>query len=182
MTPEEKFNQDVWWILREIRNDEFLTPKGKRVEFCIRVQPKTSNKSKQLTPQLPSEDTQRKLLYKLQEWQAITDLEAVDNILRGSSIFDPRIYQFSINQKKFTEIYRKYENNIGYEEAKTETPVVVLKNPPLIKSKSLIFESPFVLTPSAVSYSESYRFPRDTTEVPNMDLLLLAISTKQDKE
>ena len=40
MTPEEKFNQDVWWILREIRNDEFLTPKGEKVEFRVRVQPK----------------------------------------------------------------------------------------------------------------------------------------------
>jgi len=138
MTPEEKFNQDVWWILREIRNDEFLTRKGEKVEFRVRVQPKTPSKAKQASVlDFPSEDTQKKLLHKLQERQAITDVEPVDNILRGSDIFNPTIYQLSINQKKFTEIYRKYENSIGFQQNKSEAPVVVLKNSPLIKPKTL---------------------------------------------
>ena len=137
MTPEEKFNQDVWWILREIRNDEFLTRKGEKVEFRVRAQPKTSSRAKQSNPlNFPTEDTQRKLLYKLKEWQAI-DLEPAHDIFDNDLFNPPSRFLLSIHQAKFTEIYRKYENSIGYQDTQTETPVVVLKNPPLIKSKTL---------------------------------------------
>lgn len=136
MTPEEKFNQDIWWILQEIRKDEFLAPKDGKVEFLIRTQPKIRNsKTDNVSYAIPDIDTQRKLLYKLKDWKAI-DVEPVDNILRGSDIFNPKIYELSIKQKKFTELYSKYENSIGYQETEAKTPVAI-KNPPIIKPKTL---------------------------------------------
>lgn len=128
MTPEEKFNQDVWWILREIRNDELLTPKGEMVEFCIRVQSKTPSRAKQTnTLDFPAEDNQRKLLNKLKEWQAI-DLESVNDILKGSDIFNPRIYQLAIKRPKFDELYNLYEKSFRAKEEREVTPPKSNKN------------------------------------------------------
>lgn len=110
LTPEEKFKQDVWWILQEIKKDELLTPKGKKVEFSIRGMSKTrSIRREDVDYGFPHEETQRKLLYKLKEWKAIDELEPVDSIFRGSDILNPRIYEFVIRQPKFNELYRQYE-------------------------------------------------------------------------
>jgi len=109
MTPEEKFNQDVWWILQEIKKDNYLTTKGKKVEFSLRSLPKTKSiRRKDVDYGFPQEDVQRRLLFKLQEWKAL-DIQPVDNILRGSDIFNPRIYDLTIKQPKFDELYKKYE-------------------------------------------------------------------------
>ncbi|MEW6407785.1 MAG: hypothetical protein AB1465_03785 [Patescibacteria group bacterium] len=118
MTPEEKFNQDVWWILQEIKKDELLTPKGEKVEFLIRSLslPKNRNtKRKDATYNFPQEETQRRLLKKLKEWEAIDDFKMVADMMRGSDIFNPTIYQFSIKQPKFNELYQKYEDIHNYQ-------------------------------------------------------------------
>ena len=110
MTPEEKFNQNVWWILQEIKKDELLTLQGEMIDFSIRTLPKTHNvKQKDIDYSVPHEDTQRKLLYKLKEWKIIDDLEPIDDILRGSDIFNPRIYKLFIAHPKFDEIYLCYK-------------------------------------------------------------------------
>lgn len=108
MTPEEKFNQDIWWILQEIRTDELLTPKGENIEFNIRTQSKTISKVKNYFTAIPSDDVQTKLLYKLKDWKAI-DVELVDNILKGSDVFHPRIHKLTIKRPKFDELYKEYE-------------------------------------------------------------------------
>lgn len=137
MTPEEKFNQDVWWILQEIRNDEFLTPTGERIEFSIRVQPKTSGKAKQndiIT--IPSGDVQRKLLYKLKEWKAL-DLEPAPDILNDNFFNPPTRYLLTIHETKFSELYRQYSDSFGYKEGAKEKPTPTPRTQPIIKSKTL---------------------------------------------
>lgn len=137
MTPEEKFNQDVWWILQEIRNDEFLTPTGERIEFSIRVQPKTSGKAKQndiIT--IPSGDVQRKLLYKLKEWKAL-DLEPAPDILNDNFFNPPTRYLLTIHEAKFSELYRQYSDSFGYKEGAKEKTTPAPKTQPIIKSKTL---------------------------------------------
>ncbi len=37
LTPEEQFNQEVLWILEEIKKEQLATPKGEEVEFTIRL-------------------------------------------------------------------------------------------------------------------------------------------------
>ena len=109
MTPEEKFNQDVWWILQEIQKDELLAPKNGKVEFLIRAQSKTRTaKTDSASYVIPDIETQRKLLYKLTNWKAL-DVKPVDNILRGSDISNPRVYDLTIKQPRFDELYKKYE-------------------------------------------------------------------------
>jgi hypothetical protein len=135
MTPEEKFNQDVWWILREIRNDEFLTPKGERVDFHFRVLTKTSVRSKTTeVSNIPLADTQRKLLYKLKEWKALDLLEPASDIF-GNDIFNPptRFYLI-INQAKFGELYNLYEKSFN---PKPQTVSPNTDEKPAIREKAL---------------------------------------------
>jgi len=35
MTPEEKFNQEVWWILQEIKKEQLATARDKPVDFHL---------------------------------------------------------------------------------------------------------------------------------------------------
>ncbi len=109
MTPEEKFNQEIWWILQEIKRDNYLTPKGQKIEFSLRSLPKTrSVRRRDVDYGFPQEEVQRKLLFKLQEWKAL-EVQPIDNVLRGGDIFNPRIYDLIIKQPKFDELYKKYE-------------------------------------------------------------------------
>ncbi len=95
--------------MQEIRKEQLLTPKDGKVEFLIRTQPKTRNtKTDSADNLIPDIETQRKLLYKLKDWKAI-DVVPADSILRGSDILNPKIYDLTINQPKFDELYRLYE-------------------------------------------------------------------------
>jgi len=109
MTPEEKFNQDIWWILQEIKKEEYITSKGQKVEFYIKkALTKNGSQNKNIDYNFPQEQVQKKLLYKLQEWNVIS-IEPVNDILRGSDIFSPSIYDLIIKKPKFNKLYKKYE-------------------------------------------------------------------------
>ena len=85
----------------------------------------------------PSEDTQRKLLYKLKEWRAI-DLEPAHDTFDDNLFNPPTKYLLTIHEAKFGELYRKYEGGIGYQEdEKEKQPAATSKNPPVIKLKTL---------------------------------------------
>lgn len=111
MTPDEKFNQNVWWILQEIRNDELLTAKGEKVDFRIRELPRTSGRNKTTEiGNIPSGDTQRKLFQKLKEWEAL-DLEVKSDLLLDNDFFNPPTrFTLRIYQPKFDEVYKKYQD------------------------------------------------------------------------
>jgi|GEM_PF-2500410 len=110
MTPEEKFNQEIWWILQEIKHEEYRTPKGKEVEFFIKKNIiKKGNQRMNIDSTFPEEEVQRKLLDKLKEWGVIS-FEPVNDILRGSDIYSPSIYALKIKKPKFDEFYKKYES------------------------------------------------------------------------
>ncbi len=109
MTPEEKFNQDVWWILQEIKKEELLASKGEKIEFSIRSLPKPrSIKREDVDYGFPSEETQQKLLYKLKGWKAIDNLEPT--VFDFNNFFSPpRAYSLTIRQPKFNNLYYKYK-------------------------------------------------------------------------
>lgn len=123
MTPEEKFNQDVWWILQEIKKDDYLTPKGQRIEFLLRILPNTKSiRRKDVDYGFPQKEVQKKLLFKLQEWEAL-EAEPVDDLFRNSYIFDPTIYRLTIKQPKFDELYRRFEGGVDNENNEQKKPL-----------------------------------------------------------
>ncbi|MSU44961.1 hypothetical protein EXS45_02165 [Candidatus Nomurabacteria bacterium] len=127
MTPEESFTKEVLWILKEIKKEELLTQKGERVEFSVRALIKGDNaKRKDVDCEFPSKENQKRLLYKLKEWKAI-DVEPVDNILRGSDILNPTIYQLIIKQPKFNELYEELREPELKKELYTEKSAEAIK-------------------------------------------------------
>lgn len=139
LTPEEKFNQEVWWILQEIKKEQLATPKGEKVYFSLRVLPKTSSiRRKNVDYGFPQADTQRKLLYKLREWKAL-DLEP-SNLNFDDLLSSPIAYLLTIF-KKFDELYRTYKIKNQKVETEDEEIEKVLKSPPpLLRFKEEIID------------------------------------------
>lgn len=117
MTPEEKFNSEVWWILQEIKKESFYSSKP---DFRLRTQ---TNEN------IPSFEIQRKLLNKLKEWEAIdfrqSLIESIAEKIENANNTDyseeallkpklpqapkePTRYVITIHQPKFDEIYEKF--------------------------------------------------------------------------
>lgn len=136
LTPEEKFNQDVWWILQEIKKEQLATPKGEKVYFPLRFLPKTSSiRRKDVDYGFPQADTQRKLLYKLKEWKAL-DLQPTGADLDDIFSFNPATSYFLTILKKFDELYRLYEGGGFYSENQKATTELD-SSQSIIKPKSL---------------------------------------------
>lgn len=125
MTPEEKFNQQVWEILQRIKEEIFATETGKPVKYRI---------SSIVGIGIIPPDRRIKILYKLQEWKAFE----IQRNARGVRIGTGDIFYLIINQSKFNELYHIYESGGSYQENKKEKPTLVTsKNQPVIKSKTL---------------------------------------------
>lgn len=104
MTPEERFNQQVWWILQEIRKEQFYEPEdGKdKVGFSIRTQENHTT---------PSPDEQRKLLNTLKGWGVLELRPRIDDLFRGNTdLLSPTThFILTIHLPKFEETYAKYQ-------------------------------------------------------------------------
>lgn len=96
MTPEEVFNQNVWWVLSKIMEESLATKSGDYVPY---------NYSIVIGPGLPSEDRQRNILFKLEEWGA---LKVIDDPFDSRADGDASFY-LDLNPTKFSEVYSKYQ-------------------------------------------------------------------------
>jgi len=136
LTPEEKFNQEVWWVLQEIKKEQLATPKGEKVYFSLRTLPKTASiRRKDVDYGFPQADTQRKILYKLKEWKAL-DLQPTGTDLDDIFSFNPATSYFLTILKKFDEFYRLYESGGFYSENQKATTELD-SSQSIIKPKSL---------------------------------------------
>lgn len=63
-TPEERFNQEVWEILQKIEVERLATVKGKPVEYKFPIRHFAG-------VGIISQERQKQILYKLQEWGAL---------------------------------------------------------------------------------------------------------------
>lgn len=134
MTPEEKFNQEVWWILQEIKKEQLATPKGEKVYFPLRLLPKTASiRRKEVDYGIPPADTQRKILYKLKEWNAL-NLEPTG--MYFDDPFSPPTAYLLTTLEKFDELYRLYENG-GFYSENQKTTAEFDSSQSIIKPKSL---------------------------------------------
>lgn len=75
-TPEEEFNKNVWEVLGEIESERLQTLKGKPVEYKFPVR-------QVVGPGIISQETEKKILYKLQEWGALKIKENPWELLRA---------------------------------------------------------------------------------------------------
>lgn len=138
MKPGERFNQEIWWLLQEIRKEQLSSLEGEKVVFCVLVKSETSKK---VDGDILSDDKQRSLLHKLKEWGAINLRQELTELLTemtnkvNKDIVDdfafnpdnpkpwllpqlpkpPTKYVLTIHQPKFDEVYRLYESGSGYQ-------------------------------------------------------------------
>lgn len=133
MTPQEKFEREVWWLLREIQKESFVAPVGKPLEFDLRVQ----RGKQKLKPdeERPNEETQRRILYKLRD-------EKIIKVERRPDVFDylgttlgkplPVEFYITILQSKFDQAYQSFEKKFGHSKPeKTPIPLKIVSMPKL---------------------------------------------------
>jgi hypothetical protein len=95
MTPEEIFNQQVWEILQDIKEEILATVTGKPVKYIF---PDT------IGVDIPP-NRRRKILYKLEE---IKTFEILRNP-KGVRIGTGDIFYLIINSLRFDEVYKEYD-------------------------------------------------------------------------
>ena len=100
MTPEEKFNRDVWWVLQQLEYLRISSRKGGNTTFIITVRPIIGDDT--LPPQ-----NQENVLLKAEEWGAI---KITDQEVRQDTYGKDFIYTLEFRQPKFNELYKKYRN------------------------------------------------------------------------
>ncbi|MGI0059417.1 MAG: hypothetical protein ACREBJ_06575, partial [Nitrosotalea sp.] len=99
MSPEERFNQQVWEILQSIKEETLATVEGSPVKYRV-----PNFVGVGIIPQ----DRRIKILHKLEELKAIT----IHRNEEGKRIGSSDVYYFFINQPKFDEIYLQYNPNV----------------------------------------------------------------------
>jgi len=133
MTPEEKFNREVWWTLKVIKGEYLLTTTGENAEIDM-------NRATNRDADAPPTDDVAKCVRKLEEWGAFTVVRKYDandtyftDDWNGASYFE-----LAINQQKFDELYRIYERGGSYPKNQEEkTTAATSKNKPIIREKTL---------------------------------------------
>lgn len=112
MTPEEKFNQNIWWTLQIVKAELIATPKGDYVKVNWRSLTNLGYRS----PFSAIRDMARGIR-KLEELGAFSVVEKhdTDTLDPYHSIFvdwdDADEFLLSINRNKFDALYNKYEKS-----------------------------------------------------------------------
>src|SRR3989344_8035312 len=103
MTPEEKFNSEMWEVLQKIRYISISAREGEALEWVMQARPIMS---------MPPIGVRQRMLLKIEEFGGIKIIdEKVTNDTYGRDF----IYTFKLLQPKFNEIYEEYEkkNNLS---------------------------------------------------------------------
>jgi len=107
-TPEEIFNQQVWELLQEIKEEFLATVKGKPIKYRV---------PNIIGAGIISADRQKKILYKLEEEGAFK----IQRNESGQRIGTSDIFYLILDYVKFGEIYKKYEKQNKLIEEKSPT-------------------------------------------------------------
>jgi len=103
LTPEEKFNQVVWWALQEIKKESLATPKEK----CVYFEPQSSDN---LNLSIIDQRRALKLLEKEGTINIQNEKYPLGIMGVGAELYNwkPIGYFLNILQPKFDEIYEKF--------------------------------------------------------------------------
>ena len=96
MTPEERYNQQVWEILQDIKEELLVTVSGKPVEFRV---------PDVIGGGIIPKDRQINILYKLEEENALT----IHKNAEGVKIGPLNIFYLFIDPTNFNIVYDKYQ-------------------------------------------------------------------------
>ena len=96
MTPEERYNQQVWEILQDIKEELLVTVSGKPVEFRV---------PDVIGGGIIPKDRQINILYKLEEENALT----IHKNAEGVKIGTLNIFYLFIDPANFNIVYEKYQ-------------------------------------------------------------------------
>lgn len=97
ITPEQKFYQEIWWLLQEIKEEILAFGEGKPIKY---------NVVKLVAAGIPSQERQKNLLHRLQEWKAIKIVNESPPEWKSNG---KHWFELKILQPKFNKIYKKYE-------------------------------------------------------------------------
>lgn len=137
MTPEESFNQEVWWTLQEIKKEQLATPRKQRLYFKFRP---TLKKTKHVMTVVPSVDMQRKIIEKLEEWKAL-DAEIYYGPFGNELVSEPVGFYLEIHHSRFNDLYALYKNSLAQEvSADRLTKMVAELVHPLGRDDDMTFE------------------------------------------
>lgn len=98
MTPEEKFNSEVWWALQKIRTEELQQPTGEPIEIIFQVRFITG-------VGIPPIEVWQKMLFKIQE---LGGIKIVDSKTYNNAYGADFVDTIKILQPKFDEIYKEF--------------------------------------------------------------------------
>jgi len=97
-TPEEDFNQEVWYVLGKIESERLATTEGKPVEYGF-------PEKQVLSPGLITQDREKKVLYKLQEWGALRIRENPWEPPEST----PHLFYLDLIQPKYEQTYIRFQ-------------------------------------------------------------------------
>lgn len=97
-TPEEEFNKNVWQVLGNIESERLQTLKGKPVEYKFPVH-------QVVGPGIISQEDEKKILYKLQEWGVLKIRENPWEPPEST----PNLFYLDLNIKEYKKIYLKFQ-------------------------------------------------------------------------
>ncbi len=100
LSPEEKFNHDLWYVLQAIRKQSLYTVGGQNIKYRTILM---SNGG-------PHKDDQKAIIEKLNEWGAITLGEKNGEFGRIEDGL--RVFYIKSTNPKFAPLYRLFENAI----------------------------------------------------------------------
>lgn len=164
MTPEEKFNQDVWWVLQEIKEESLATLKDKPLKFEV---------VKLVAAGIPSQDRQKNIIHKLQELKAIKITYETDPSGGGISRY---LFELKILQPKFDEVYKKYQKACDLQSHLNDYQQKVFegkkKLPEFGKMDEPVFRKAIFATPA---YSIKSRQIADQFSPENYDFILMVL-------
>ncbi len=96
-TPDEKFNEEVWYVLQRVKELSLKASSDTPIEYEI----------KKITASgIPSRRSQSQIIEKLQEWKAI---EIVEHTKPDWRYNNPEKFLIEILEPKFSKTYKKYD-------------------------------------------------------------------------
>ena len=118
LTPEEKFNQEVWWVLQQLKYLEISGRKKEGISFLIKSRPIRPSDE-------PLPSVQESVLFKLEEWKAIRILNQKAEADTYGKNF---IYKLEILRYAFNEIYEKFRKLTEKYQFQYDQPIEIFTN------------------------------------------------------
>jgi len=130
MTPEEKFNREIWYVLRRIKEKAFYVLSESPIEYKIKYD---QFKGSEL---IPSPENEEQIIRKLEELKAIKIIK--EEFYPHDEYIGTFFSNLQLLQPKFDEIYKKYQE-IKNKESDPDILSIQLKNGLLTLNKSTGF-------------------------------------------